>query len=125
MAVPCISRCGTAAAVRKLSAPAIPARYAVSFGTINRLQEPQCWRGLLGQNVIELADTDAVCEVIALTIGLGEGAVGLDEGLEDLRDVGSDAGPAVSLALAGIGGTRLELAAAPDDLDGPSGNDRL
>jgi hypothetical protein len=85
------------------------------------------WRGLLGQNVIELADTDAVCEVIALTIGLGEGAVGLDEGLADLRDVGSDAGPAVSLALAGIGAgsTRLELAAAPDDLDGPSGNDRL
>jgi hypothetical protein len=83
------------------------------------------WRGLLGQNVIELADTVAVCEVIALTIGLGEGAVGLDEGLEDLRDVGSDAGPAVSLALAGIGGTRLELAAAPGDLDGPSGNVRL
>jgi len=85
------------------------------------------WRGLLGQNVIELADTDAVCEVIALTIGLGEGVVGLDEGLEDLRDVGSDAGPAVSRALAriGAGSTRLELAAAPDDLDGTSGNIRL
>jgi hypothetical protein len=85
------------------------------------------WRGLLGQNVIELADTDAVCEIIALTIGLGEGVVGLDEGLADLRDVGSEAGPTVSLALAaiGAGSTVLELAAAPDDLDGTSGNIRL
>ena len=83
------------------------------------------WRGLLGQNVIELADTNAVCEIIALTIGLGEGVIGLAEGLEDLADVGSTAGPAVSAALAAIGGTRLELAAAPGDLDGTSGNIRL
>jgi hypothetical protein len=65
------------------------------------------WRGLLGQNVIELADTDAVCETIALTVGLGEDAISLDEGL------------------VGAGRTRLELAAAPGDLDGPSGNTRL
>jgi hypothetical protein len=85
------------------------------------------WRGLLGQNVIELADTRAVCEIIALTIGLGEGVIGLDEGLEDLNDVGSTTGPAVSAALAAIGGgsTRLELAAAPGDLDGTNGNVRL
>src|SRR5260370_24842457 len=30
------------------------------------------WRNLLGQNVIELADLNAVSETIALTIGLGE-----------------------------------------------------
>jgi hypothetical protein len=85
------------------------------------------WRGLLGQNVIELADTDAVCEIIALTIGLGEGTVGLDEGLADLRDVGSAAGPTVSRALAaiGTGSRRLELAATPGDLGGASGNIRL
>jgi hypothetical protein len=85
------------------------------------------WRGLLGQNVIELADTDAVCETIALTVGLGEDAISLDEGLADLADVGSAAGPTVSraLALVGAGRTRLELAAAPGDLDGPSGNTRL
>jgi hypothetical protein len=87
------------------------------------------WRDLLGQNVIELADLDAVCETIALTIGLGEDAIDLDEGLADLGDVGSDAGPAVSTALAQIGGgrTRLELAVAapPDDLSGPGGNVRL
>ena len=50
------------------------------------------WRGLLGQNVIELADLDAVSETIALTVGLGEDAISLDDGLADLDDVGSDAG---------------------------------
>ena len=85
------------------------------------------WRDLLGQNVIELADLDAVCETIALTVGLGEDAISLDDGLTDLGDVGSAAGPAVSKALAVIGAGRaaLEVAAPPDDLDGPSGNVRL
>jgi len=85
------------------------------------------WRGLLGQNVIELADLNAVCETIALTIGLGEDAVSMDEGLADLADVGSDAGPAVSAALATIDAAHplVCAAAAPDDLDGPSGNVRL
>jgi hypothetical protein len=85
------------------------------------------WRNLLGQNVIELSDLDAVCETIALTVGLGEDAISLDDGLADLSDVGSAAGPAVSKALAviGTGSARLELAAPPDDLDGASGNRRL
>jgi hypothetical protein len=85
------------------------------------------WRRLLGQNVIELADLDAVCETIALTVGLGEDAISLDDGLDDLGDVGSTAGPAVSRALAviGAGQARCELAATPRDLDGPSGNVRL
>jgi hypothetical protein len=85
------------------------------------------WRSLLGQNVIELADTGAVCETIALTVGLGEDAINLAEGVDDLGDVGSAAGPAVSRALAGIGAgrVRLELTATPSDLGGPSGNDRL
>jgi hypothetical protein len=61
------------------------------------------WRGLLGQNVIELADLDAVCETIALTVGLGEEAIDLAAGLADLEDVGSSAGSAVERALAGIG----------------------
>src|SRR5438876_611583 len=94
------------------------------------------WRDLLGQNVIQLADLDAVCETIALTVGLGEDAVDLDGGLADLDDVGSAAGPAVRRALAAIGsGPRvLELAppdmtvldaTGPEDLDGPGGNARL
>jgi hypothetical protein len=61
------------------------------------------WRGLLGQNVIELADLDAVCETIALTVGLGEEAINLAEGLGDLQDVGSTAGKTVGRALAGVG----------------------
>lgn len=89
----------------------------------------QAWRELLGQNVIELADLDAACETIALTIGLGEDAIDLDAGLADLADVGSDAATVVSKALAGIS-DRGSLVAAPPpgsgaDLDRPSGNIRL
>ncbi|WP_252395475.1 hypothetical protein [Streptantibioticus parmotrematis] len=58
------------------------------------------WRKLLGQNVIELDDLDAVCETIALTVGLGEEAIDLRAGLDDLTDVGSSAAPAVGRALA-------------------------
>jgi hypothetical protein len=43
------------------------------------------WRSRLGQNVIQLDDMDATCETIALTIGLAEGAIDLDEGLGHLR----------------------------------------
>ncbi|RAG83062.1 hypothetical protein DN069_24105 [Streptacidiphilus pinicola] len=60
------------------------------------------WRTLLADNVIELDDLDAVCETIALTIGLAEGAIDLDEGLEDLADIGSRAGASVGRALAGV-----------------------
>ncbi len=42
------------------------------------------WRELLGQNVLELDDLNAVCETIALTVGLGEDNVDLDDGLDDL-----------------------------------------
>ncbi|WP_435136847.1 hypothetical protein [Actinacidiphila sp. bgisy144] len=60
------------------------------------------WRRLLGQNVIELDDLDAVCETIALTVGLGEEAIDLAEGLADLADVGSAAGPSVARALGSL-----------------------
>jgi hypothetical protein len=84
------------------------------------------WRGLLGQNVIELADLSAVTETIALTVGLGEDAISLGDGVADLDDVGSDAGATVSKALASIGSSRGELiAVALDDLDGTDGNARL
>jgi hypothetical protein len=85
------------------------------------------WRRLLGQNVIELADLDAVCETMALTIGLGEAAIDLDGGLADLQDVGSQAGGAVSKALATIASTQrtIVIASPPADLGRPSGNVRL
>ncbi|HEX9034799.1 MAG TPA: hypothetical protein VF834_23385 [Streptosporangiaceae bacterium] len=85
------------------------------------------WRRLLGQNVIELADLDAVAETIALTVGLGEDTISLDDGLADLGDVGSAAAPAVSKALAEIGSGRgaVTISVSLDDLDRPSGNTRL
>ncbi|GAA2895113.1 hypothetical protein Acy02nite_39700 [Actinoplanes cyaneus] len=60
----------------------------------------QTWRALLGQNVLELDDLDAVCETIALTVGLGEDTVDLDEGLDDLASYGSSATGSVAGALA-------------------------
>lgn len=48
------------------------------------------WRDLLGQNALVLDDASAVCETIALTLGLMEGTVSLTEGLDDLQEVGAD-----------------------------------
>jgi hypothetical protein len=49
------------------------------------------WKKLLGQNVIELADADAVCETIALAIGISEGTTDLSAAAVDLEDLGVDA----------------------------------
>ncbi|MFC8453263.1 hypothetical protein [Kitasatospora sp. NPDC057223] len=68
------------------------------------------WRKLLGQNVIELDDLDAVCETIALTVGLGEEAIDLEEGLDDLADIGSDSAASVGRALAGLARRSSEVA---------------
>ena len=75
------------------------------------------WRKLLGQNVIALDDLDAVCETIALTVGLGEEAIDLAEGLDDLAQVGSAAGAAVGKALARLGSPSVVRAPAPAGLD--------
>ncbi|MFL7810639.1 MAG: hypothetical protein AB8I80_18515, partial [Anaerolineae bacterium] len=48
------------------------------------------WRGLLGEHVLELDDPAAVCETIALAIGLLDGTVDLQSGTEDLREMGVD-----------------------------------
>jgi len=47
------------------------------------------WRKLLGQNVLELETPVAVCETIALTIGLMEGAIDLYTGVDDLKEYGT------------------------------------
>jgi hypothetical protein len=49
------------------------------------------WRKLLGQNVLELADPEAVCETIALTIGMYEGSIDLQTGTDDLKEFGTAA----------------------------------
>ncbi|SNR69176.1 hypothetical protein [Actinomadura mexicana] len=87
------------------------------------------WQGLLGQNVLYLDDLDAVCETIALTIGLAEDAIDLGEGLEHLAEAGSDAGASVSRALARLDAARAPVAvsATPPGLDasGPAATSRL
>lgn len=65
------------------------------------------WRDLLGQNALILEDAEAVCETIALTLGLMEGTVDLSEGLDDLIEAGSTkkAVKAAGKALAMVGNT--------------------
>ena len=46
------------------------------------------WRALLGQNVLELDESEAVCETIALTIGMMEGTIDLPAGAADLKEFG-------------------------------------
>lgn len=82
------------------------------------------WRQLLGQNVIELDDLDAVCETIALTVGLGEESIDLDAGLADLASFGSSAGTTVGKALAPL--QRGSVVRSALDVGGSaSGNERL
>ena len=47
------------------------------------------WRNLFGQHVLELEDPAAVCETIALTIGMMEGTIDLYAGADDLREYGA------------------------------------
>lgn len=49
------------------------------------------WHDLLGQNVIFLDDENAVCETIALAVGLTENAINLEKGEEDLSSAGAQA----------------------------------
>lgn len=61
-----------------------------------------CWRELLGQNVLRLEDPAGISELIASTIGLAEQAVAWGELSADLRDAGTGANVAraVTTALA-------------------------
>ncbi|MFF0612838.1 hypothetical protein ACFYUD_29650 [Nocardia tengchongensis] len=65
------------------------------------------WQALLGERFLRLDDPAAVCELIALTVGIGEDRVDLGAGLADLRDIGSAGeADAVGKALAPLGATR-------------------
>ena len=68
------------------------------------------WRNLLGERLLKLEDPEAVCELIALTVGLAGGRDRLGEGLADLADVGSPHGAAVGKALAVVGGRSVATA---------------
>ncbi|WP_433566378.1 hypothetical protein ACQP1O_14895 [Nocardia sp. CA-151230] len=83
------------------------------------------WQGLLGERFLRLDDPAAVCELIALTIGIAEDRIDLGAGLADLRDIGSTSeADAVGKALAPLGDARrgrsvgaLPAATGTDDVD--------
>ncbi|MFD6952469.1 hypothetical protein A6A08_03780 [Nocardiopsis sp. TSRI0078] len=88
------------------------------------------WDTYLGQNVIYLDDLDAVSETIAVTVGLAEEAIDLEEGLADLAEAGSGAGDVVGRALRPLSDARgsAVVSGAPDGLAGgpdEGGVDRL
>jgi len=73
---------------------------------------------LLGENAIALEDPAAVAEVIATTIGVAEGTIDLDEGLDNLNEISPGSAGAVGKALAkrGGGSGRITVARTPGDL---------
>jgi hypothetical protein len=76
------------------------------------------WRALLGERFLRLDDPAAVCELIALTIGMGEDRIDLDTGLADLREIGSVGEAAtVGSALATLAAARAPVVAATAALD--------
>lgn len=80
------------------------------------------WRDLLGERLLKLEDPAAVCDLIGVTIGLLEEAIDLDEGLEDLAEIGSAHARTVGKALATVGASKssgtVATTALPGDLDG-------
>lgn len=82
------------------------------------MQVNRHWRDLLGERLLKLKDPEAVCELIALTLGLLEDAIDLGEGLADLTDIGSPHGRAVGTALATVGARpAMALGALPTGVD--------
>ena len=84
------------------------------------------WRELLGERFVKLDNPAAVCELIALTVGIGEDRIDLRDGLADLRDIGSRAeAETVGKALARIpsrnpatvAGLPRDLGTSTDDVD--------
>ncbi len=76
------------------------------------------WRDIVGERFLKLDDPEAVCDLIAVTVGIMEDSITLDEGLDDLRQLGSRAGAAVGKALATVAptGTIATGGVLPDDL---------
>lgn len=81
------------------------------------------WRKLLSQNVLELEDSEAVCETIALAIGMTEGTIDLQNGLDDLQEFGTsgDTLKSVTRALAALPADRHPLAQVAGALPGMEG----
>ena len=84
------------------------------------------WRNLFGQNVIIIDDPAAICETIALQIGLAEGNIDLDEGLDDLDEFGADENTKKAVSRAVVKAGSGKVAKTNTDLDfTPAGADEL
>lgn len=89
------------------------------------------WKTLLGENALVLDDSEAVCETIALTIGLREGVMDLDQGLDHLLSIGTGQATVASVgkALATVGATAAAVATVDGDFpvtdDGDDDVERL
>lgn len=57
----------------------------------------QSWVKLLGQNVLRLDDPKGVSELIATTIGLGEGKTDIDRVHDDLKEAGTELATATAV----------------------------
>lgn len=100
----------------------------INNGSAKQQNSVKHYTDLLGsQNVIILQDEDAVCETIALAIGLAEGTIDLDTGLDHLDEIGSGAVKGeVSKALSKfVGSGSVTLADAPSGLDTDTPTERL
>jgi hypothetical protein len=98
----------------------VPTRAAGA--TYDHMEHQRYWeKWLPSDRVLILENAADVAELIAVTIGVEEGAIDVDEGLEDLKEIGSTAGGTVSKALAkrggGSGGGVATIEDAPSDLD--------
>jgi hypothetical protein len=63
---------------------------AASGGNADRIYS--FWKDRLGeQHVIRLEDVSSIAETIAMTIGVNEGTIGLEDGVEDLKEMGTEA----------------------------------
>lgn len=89
----------------------------VAPGEVTRDGDPS-WSSLLGQNAIRLEDAASVCETIALTVGMMEGNIDLDTGLEHLDELGTgdETKEKVGKALATVGASAASVASVEGDL---------
>jgi hypothetical protein len=71
----------------------------------NNAEVHRRWVQLLGQNVLRLEEPAGICELIASTIGLAEGKLGVEDLADDLAEAGADeaVAQAVGKALVQVG----------------------
>ena len=103
----------------------------INNGSAQQQRSIEHYTDLLGADrVLVLEAIEAVCETIALSIGLLEGTIDLDDGLADLDEIGSgsvkgDVSKALAHYAGGKAGGAVAVADAPADLAVDDGVDRL